>query len=93
MLEPHRISVFQTRLDRLATVGLPIWITELDVENVNKAARADGYDDAVTLYFAQPEVEGILLWGFHDGHHWKPDAALFEGVDYTVSGCWCAGLL
>ena len=79
------INCLQTRLDRLSSIGLPIWVTELDVENVDRDARADGYDDAVTLYFSHPNIDGILLWGFHDGHHWKPDAALFEGEDYIVS--------
>ena len=75
----------QDRLDRLSVLDLPIWITELDVEAVDRDVRADGYDDAVTLYFSYPLIGGVLLWGFHDGHHWKPDAALFEGEDYVVS--------
>ena len=39
----------------------------------------------ITLYFSDPNVEGIILVGVSDLHHWKPDAALFEGPDYIVS--------
>ena len=57
----------------------------MDIENVNVNDRADGYEDAMRLYFSRPEIEGVLLWGFWDQAHSKPDAALFEGPDLTVS--------
>ena len=61
-------------------------MTELDVDEVaDPVAKADAYDDVITLYFSDPNVEGVILWGFSDLHHWKPDAALFEGPDYIVS--------
>ena len=69
----------------MATAGLPLWITEMDVENPNRESRANGYEDAMRLYFSTPAIEGVLLWGFWDQAHSKPDAALFEGPDLTVS--------
>ena len=76
--------IFKKRLDVAASSGKPLWITELDVELEDVDARADGYDDIVTLYFAHPDVHGVLLWGFSDNHHWRPLAALFEGDDFVV---------
>ena len=67
------------------TAGLPIWITEMDFAEGDVNQRADGYEDALRLYFSRPEIDGILLWGFWNEEHSKPDAALFDGPDLTVS--------
>ena len=79
----------QHRLDKITSVGLPIWITELDVTETNRDARADAYDDLITCYFAHPAIEGIMLWGYVDVQHWRAQAALWEqvpgGTDYVVS--------
>ena len=75
----------QHRLQTVDAAGLPLWITELDINEVTDAeSLADSYDDVITLYFSWPSVQGVLLWGFSDQHHSKPDAALFEGPDYEV---------
>lgn len=60
-------------------------MTELDVDNANVAQRADGYEDSVRLYFSDPNIEGILLWGFWDQAHWKPNASLVDGNDFVVN--------
>ena len=39
----------------------------------------------IALYrtcFAHPSVEGILMWGFWEGRHWRPKAALWKR-DFT----------
>ena len=77
--------LLQHRLRTVDAAGLPLWITELDINEVTDAeSLADSYDDVITLYFSWPSVQGVLLWGFSDQHHSKPDAALFEGPDYEV---------
>ena len=65
----------------MAEVGLPIWITELDVQISDINERAHGYEDVMRLYFGHPSVEGILLWGFWEGAISKPDVALVDGTD------------
>ncbi|ESO88542.1 hypothetical protein LOTGIDRAFT_125701, partial [Lottia gigantea] len=72
-------SVLKFRLDRIARLGLPIWITELDFTNENKTAQAEYLDDVMRLYFSHPAVEGIMLWGFWIGKISAPEKALAEG--------------
>ena len=74
----------QSRLDVVAEAGLPIWITELDVRDEDMNIRADRYEDILRLYFSHEAVEGILLWGFWDQAHWRPECALAEGPDVIV---------
>ncbi|MCK4965870.1 T9SS type A sorting domain-containing protein, partial [bacterium] len=32
----------------------------------------------MTAIFSHPAVEGIVQWGFWEGHHWRPTAALYN---------------
>ncbi|XP_071728739.1 endo-1,4-beta-xylanase 1-like [Rutidosis leptorrhynchoides] len=51
-------------LDKLGTLGLPIWFTELDVSSNNEHIRADDLEVMFREAFAHPAVEGIMIWGF-----------------------------
>ena len=56
----------------------------MDVAMDNRSQRADGYEDMLRLYFSDPGIEGIILWGFWDQSHWRPNAALVEGYAFAV---------
>ena len=69
-------------LDLLAKFKLPIKVTEFDINTSDEDAKAA---DLVAFYrtcFAHPAVEGILMWGFWEGRHWRPKAALWKR-DFT----------
>lgn len=51
-------------LDKLGTLGLPIWFTEVDVASNNEHVRADDLEVMIREAFAHPAVEGVMLWGF-----------------------------
>ncbi len=65
-------------LDRFATFGLPIKITELDIDLTDRELQADYLRDFMTAVFAHPATEGIIMWGFWEARHWRPEAALFD---------------
>ena len=69
-------------LDRLAKFNLPIKITEFDIDSKDEDIKARGLVDLYTVGFSHPAVDGILMWGFWEGAHWKPDAALWK-KDWT----------
>lgn len=75
---------FQHRLDQIVEVGLPIWITELDIDEPDQNKKAGLLEDVLRLYFSTPAVHGVTLWGFWDGKMWKTDAALANGESVTV---------
>ncbi len=68
----------QSTLDRLAQFDLPIKITEYDFNTSDEQAKAKHLRDFYTICFAHPAVEGILMWGFWEGAHWRPGAALWK---------------
>uniref|UniRef100_A0A453DTX5 GH10 domain-containing protein n=1 Tax=Aegilops tauschii subsp. strangulata TaxID=200361 RepID=A0A453DTX5_AEGTS len=71
-------------LDKLAATELPVWITELDVSAADEAVRADDLEVVLREAFAHPAVEGIMLWGFMQGHMWRSHGQLLN-ADGTVS--------
>ncbi|MFH1312376.1 MAG: endo-1,4-beta-xylanase [Candidatus Eisenbacteria bacterium] len=77
--------IVRARLSKLAQVGLPIWITEFDVAFADEYERADNLEAFYGTAFSHPAVEGILMWGFWAGDHWRgPDAAIVN-LDWTVN--------
>ncbi|XP_078686187.1 uncharacterized protein LOC144918926 [Branchiostoma floridae x Branchiostoma belcheri] len=77
--------MIKNRLDKVGTTGLPVWVTELDVNERDVSARADGLEDALRVAFSHPAVEGIMLWGFWNETHWKPHASLVDGGNFEIN--------
>jgi endo-1,4-beta-xylanase len=65
-------------LNRLDDAGLPILATELMVETSDEKLQADYLRDFHTLFFSHPATQAIVQWGFWEGQHWNPPAALFR---------------
>ncbi|MGI0485789.1 endo-1,4-beta-xylanase [Pantanalinema rosaneae CENA516] len=65
-------------LDALAQLGLPIKITEFDAVAATEQEQARILKDVYRIAFAHPAVTGIFMWGFWQGAHWEPEAAIFK---------------
>jgi uncharacterized protein (TIGR03437 family) len=73
MTDPERVLSI---LDRFAATGKPLQITELSIRTGDEAAQAAYLRDFLTAAFSHRAVNGILLWGFWEGRHFAPEAAL-----------------
>ncbi|KAK3084460.1 hypothetical protein FSP39_013920 [Pinctada imbricata] len=71
------------RLDLLAEAGLPIWITELTIQEQDENKKAKALESLITLFFSHPAVEGVLLWGFWDHAMKNTAAAITTGSNVT----------
>lgn len=71
------------RLDRLAGIAPHLQVTELDVTVESDTLQARYLRDVLIAAYSHPDVEGVLLWGFWAGRHWRPEAALY-GEDWRV---------
>lgn len=76
-------------LDRFAELELPLQVTEFDIRfgpNGEPYAmtpdearlQADYTRDFMLAVFSHPAVESLLIWGFWEGQHYNPSAALFD---------------
>jgi endo-1,4-beta-xylanase len=62
-------------LDSLATTGLPIQVTELDIDGPSDAIQLQDYQRIFPALYEHPGVEGITLWGWRPGL-WRSTANL-----------------
>jgi len=65
-------------LDRFATLGKELQITEFDVDAADEALQAAYTRDFLIAAFSHPAVRGVLTWGFWEGSHWRPNAAMIR---------------
>ena len=70
-------------LDQLAQFHLPIKITEFDDKTADPQLQAANLRRFFKVCFAHPGVTAILQWGFWEGRHWRPEAALWR-KDWTI---------
>lgn len=70
-------------LDRFSKFGLPISITEFDMNTTDDAIQSAYMRDFMTAAFSHPSVDTIIMWGFWEGAHWLPDAAIYRR-DWTI---------
>ncbi len=69
---------------RFAVLIPNLQITELDVRVGNdEQLQADYLRDVITIGFSHPAFQAVVMWGFWEGRHWKPDAALYR-EDWSI---------
>ena len=76
----------QSKLDSLGELGLPIWVTELDIAQWDVNSRAKHLSYFLRAAFSHESVEGIILWGYWDQRHWRgKEASLVDGHDLKLN--------
>jgi len=70
------------QIDRFAQFGLRLRTTEFDIDvgsgAFNEARQAELMHDYMVTMFSHPDMEAITMWGFWQGSHWRPNAALYR---------------
>ena len=74
----------QKTLDVLSKFNLPLKITECLFDADDEETQAEEMRKIFPIYFAHPNVEAILMWGFWAGAHWQPHTALWR-KDWTLT--------
>ena len=69
--------------ERYASFSLEMQVTELDINQVPDKLQASYLRDFMTVTFSHPAIVGIIMWGFWEGAHWKPAAALYR-KDWSI---------
>lgn len=65
--------------DRFAAMIPNLQYTELDVDvGDDDELQADYLRDAMTIGFSHEAFQAAVMWGFWEGRHWKPNAALWR---------------
>jgi GH35 family endo-1,4-beta-xylanase len=77
-LESWSVNDIRTRLDRVAALGLPIYITEYDVARTNDQEQLSIMQTQFPLFQDHPSVAGITLWGYVVGSTWVNGSGLIQ---------------
>ena len=72
-------STIKENLDRLATTGLPIQITEMDIDGLDDEVQLSEYQRVFPVFWEHPAVEGVTLWG------WRPDSLRNAEGTYLIN--------
>jgi endo-1,4-beta-xylanase len=76
--ETTSITTIQNNLNRLAATGLPIYISELDINLANDTAQSNRYQTLFPVFWTNPAVRGITFWGYKQGAIWQNNAYLLK---------------
>jgi endo-1,4-beta-xylanase len=63
-------AVTAANLELLAATGLPIYVTELDIDGPTDEIQLADYQRIFPVFWEHPSVRGITLWGYRPGH-WR----------------------
>jgi GH35 family endo-1,4-beta-xylanase len=69
-------STLKANLDLLAETGIPIYLTELDIDGATDLAQLKEYQRIFPMFWEHPGIEGITLWGFRYGL-WRTDQGAY----------------
>jgi endo-1,4-beta-xylanase len=70
------VSTIQGNLDRLAATGLPLYVTELDIDGPTDEVQLAEYQRVFPVFWEHPAVQGVTLWGYRPGM-WRTDEGAF----------------
>jgi endo-1,4-beta-xylanase len=75
---PGSAATHRANLARLAATGLPIYVTEFDIDGADAAwglpddpAQLQRYQTLFPVFWESEAVKGITLWGYMQGSHWR----------------------
>jgi len=75
---PQSAQTHADNLARLAATGLPIYVTEFDIDGVDPVfgvqddnVQLQRYQALFPVFWESPAVKGITMWGYVQGSHWR----------------------
>ena len=78
-------KAMELTLAKLTDLGPEIWFTEFDVSNPDPVERAKLLETFYRYAFSVPEADGIIMWGFWAGNHWRGEDAAIVDIDWTIN--------
>ncbi len=77
-LEDWSLNDISNKLNQVAALGLPIYISEYDVARTNDQQQLQIMQTQFPLFYNHPSVKGITLWGYVVGRTWVNGSGLIQ---------------
>ena len=78
-------GVIKERLDRVAELGLPIWISEFDTANDDEEVNAENLELIYRTAYSHPAVEGVITWVVWSERSWRGPNAGLAKADWSLN--------
>ncbi len=75
-MEETDSSAIHKRLEKIEKLGLPIYISEYDVNAANDEKQLELVKQQFPIFWNCPAVKGITFWGYIQGIIWRTNAYL-----------------
>jgi len=72
-------SSVKTKLDGIAAVGFPLYITEYDIGETDDTKQKTIMAEQMTMFWNHPSIKGVTYWGLRDGQTWRTGTGIFTG--------------
>jgi len=69
-------STVKMYIDKLAATGLPVYITEYDIDVADDNQQKQIMQDQMTMFWNDPDIKGITLWGYIVGSTWQTNSGI-----------------
>lgn len=77
-LADRPLSETTSKLNQIAALGLPIYISEYDIEKTNDQEQLQVMQQQFPLFYNHASVKGITLWGYVVGKTWRDGTGLIQ---------------
>lgn len=71
-------NTVKAAVDKLASTGLPIFISEYDIGESDDAKQRSIMESQFTMFWNHPKVAGITYWGYIVGNTWRTGTGLMS---------------
>jgi endo-1,4-beta-xylanase len=74
-----QLNTLQSNLDTMISgTGLPIYITEFDINIADDSRQAQVMRDQFTMFWENTDIKGVTLWGYIVGATWLQNTGLMQ---------------
>ena len=82
-------------IDKLASsTGLPVYISEYDINVADDTQQKNIMQSQFTMFWMDPNVKGVTLWGYVEGATWLPNTGLMTSTgQMRPAMTWLMGYL
>lgn len=77
-LEGINLPQIQRNMNRLEAIGLPVTISEFDLNIGDDARHKAKFEQLFTYFWEHPLVNGMTHWGYKEGQMWQTSAFLLR---------------
>jgi GH35 family endo-1,4-beta-xylanase len=75
-------ATLHSRIDGMvAATGLPMFITEMDIDAADDATQKDYYSKYFPVLWNHPSVAGVTLWGYIESKTWETNSGLMSDAN------------